>query len=301
MPLRAPRCGRPSPTVCSWPMGRWGRCSRRRSRRSRTSRVSRAATRSSRHSAGHRPRRPRGVSRRRGRCGRDEHLRGQPRQPRRVRHRPSHPRARGRRGPDRPGGRGRLVHARAPAVRPRLDRAGHQAALARPRPFAVLRDVYQECAAGLVDGGADALLVETCQDLLQAKAAVIGAKRAVRDHGGDIPVFVQVTVETTGTMLLAADRRRPHRSGTTRCRRDRAPTARPAPTRWVSTCVTSRGTPGSPHLYAERRPAHAHLRRRAPSADPGELAAAQTRFVEEFPGCSVVGGCRGTTPSTSPR
>ncbi|HEX2810880.1 MAG TPA: homocysteine S-methyltransferase family protein, partial [Kineosporiaceae bacterium] len=72
-------------------------------------------------------------------------------------------------------------------------------------PFAALRDAYQEQAAALIDGGADALLVETAQDLLQAKSAVIGAKRALSSAGADLPVIVQVTVETTGTLLLGSE------------------------------------------------------------------------------------------------
>ena len=48
--------------------------------------------------------------------------------------------------------------------------------------FAELRDTYQVAAAGLLRGGADALLIETCQDLLQAKAAIIGARRAIGAH-----------------------------------------------------------------------------------------------------------------------
>src|SRR5206468_6116667 len=56
-----------------------------------------------------------------------------------------------------------------------------------------------------VEGGVDAVLIETAQDLLQAKAAVVGAKRAMRDAGADLPVMVQVTVETTGTMLLGTE------------------------------------------------------------------------------------------------
>src|SRR6187401_3174231 len=73
--------------------------------------------------------------------------------------------------------------------------------------FATLRDAYQEQARGMLDGGVDAVLVETAQDLLQAKAAVIGAKRAIADAGraGDIPLIVNVTVETTGTMLLGTE------------------------------------------------------------------------------------------------
>ncbi|MEU9132483.1 homocysteine S-methyltransferase family protein, partial [Kitasatospora sp. NPDC048540] len=68
-------------------------------------------------------------------------------------------------------------------------------------PYELLRDGFQANAAGLVAGGVDALLVETSQDLLQTKAAVLGSKRALVQAGVDLPVLVQVTVETTGTML----------------------------------------------------------------------------------------------------
>ena len=57
----------------------------------------------------------------------------------------------------------------------------------------------------MIDGGVDAILIETSQDLLQAKAAVIGARRALADAGETLPVIVQVTVETTGTMLLGTE------------------------------------------------------------------------------------------------
>src|SRR5918911_1652609 len=50
-------------------------------------------------------------------------------------------------------------------------------------PYARLRDAYQENAAGLLTGGVDAIIVETCQDLLQAKSAVVGAKRAMAETG----------------------------------------------------------------------------------------------------------------------
>ncbi len=71
--------------------------------------------------------------------------------------------------------------------------------------FTQLRDAYEAQVRGLVSGGADAVLVETAQDLLQAKAAVIGARRALAAAGEDLPVIVQVTVETTGTMLLGSE------------------------------------------------------------------------------------------------
>ena len=71
--------------------------------------------------------------------------------------------------------------------------------------FAVLRDSYQDAARGLIDGGADAILIETVQDLLQAKSAIIGAKRAMREVGKEVAIFVSVTIETTGTMLLGSE------------------------------------------------------------------------------------------------
>jgi 5-methyltetrahydrofolate--homocysteine methyltransferase len=57
----------------------------------------------------------------------------------------------------------------------------------------------------MLAGGVHAVLVETAQDLLQAKAAIIGAKRAIRAAGSDVPLMCQVTVETTGTMLLGSE------------------------------------------------------------------------------------------------
>ncbi len=62
-----------------------------------------------------------------------------------------------------------------------------------------------EQSRGLIAGGVDAILIETCQDPLQIKAAVNGAKRARAEAGTDTPVFVQVTVETTGTLLVGPD------------------------------------------------------------------------------------------------
>ncbi len=58
---------------------------------------------------------------------------------------------------------------------------------------------------GLVAGGVDALLTETNQDTLYIKAAVNAAKQAVAESGRDIPILVQVTVETTGTLLVGPD------------------------------------------------------------------------------------------------
>ncbi|HTI00891.1 MAG TPA: methionine synthase, partial [Acidisoma sp.] len=68
-----------------------------------------------------------------------------------------------------------------------------------------LEAALAEQARGLIAGGVDAILIETCQDTLQIKAAVNGAKLARAELGRDTPVFVQVTVETTGTLLVGPD------------------------------------------------------------------------------------------------
>jgi len=68
-----------------------------------------------------------------------------------------------------------------------------------------LGNAYQEAAEGLVAGGVDAVLLETCQDLLQVKCAVQAARRAIEKQTGDpngVPVLVSVTIELTGTMLV---------------------------------------------------------------------------------------------------
>src|SRR6266850_2598458 len=80
----------------------------------------------------------------------------------------------------------------------RLPSLGHIA-------YQPLEDALAIQCAGLIAGGADAILIETCQDPLQIKAAVNGAKRAREEAGKDIPIIVQVTVETTGTLLVGAD------------------------------------------------------------------------------------------------
>ncbi len=64
---------------------------------------------------------------------------------------------------------------------------------------------YFEQARALIDGGVDVLLIETSQDLLQAKAAVVGVFEAMQKAGKRLPVAVQVTLEATGTMLLGTE------------------------------------------------------------------------------------------------
>jgi 5-methyltetrahydrofolate--homocysteine methyltransferase len=72
--------------------------------------------------------------------------------------------------------------------------------------YQTLEDALALQAKGLLDGGVDGVLIETSQDPLQIKAAVNGVKRARAELAGrDIPILVQVTVETTGTLLVGAD------------------------------------------------------------------------------------------------
>ena len=71
--------------------------------------------------------------------------------------------------------------------------------------YATLRDAYEAQVRGMLAGGVDAVLVETAQDLLQAKAAVVGARRAMSSAGLQVPLICQITVETTGTMLLGSE------------------------------------------------------------------------------------------------
>ena len=71
--------------------------------------------------------------------------------------------------------------------------------------FADLRDAYEVLARGLLDGGVDLLLVETCYDVLQAKAAMQACRRAMRQAGREVPIQVQVTIEVTGRMLLGTE------------------------------------------------------------------------------------------------
>jgi 5-methyltetrahydrofolate--homocysteine methyltransferase len=163
-------------------------------------------------------------------------------------------------------------------------------------PYTTLRDAYQRNAEGLIAGGADALLVETTQDLLQTKAAVLGARRGLDALGLDAPVIVSVTVETTGTMLLGSEI-------------GAALTAlEPLGIDMIGLNCATGPAEMSEHLRYLARNARiplscmpnaglpvlgkdgAHYPLTAP-----ELADAQETFVREY-GLSLIGGCCGTTP-----
>jgi 5-methyltetrahydrofolate--homocysteine methyltransferase len=162
--------------------------------------------------------------------------------------------------------------------------------------YAALRDAYQAEVDGLIAGGADAVLVETAQDLLQCKAAVNGARRAFRETGTKLPLFVQVTVETTGTMLLGSEigaaltALEPLEIDLIGLNCATGPAEMSEHLRHLSrharvglSCMPNAGLP---ELTADGA--------RYPLT-PEELADAHDTFTREF-GLALVGGCCGTTP-----
>jgi 5-methyltetrahydrofolate--homocysteine methyltransferase len=71
--------------------------------------------------------------------------------------------------------------------------------------FAELADVFREQAIGLIAGGVDLLLIETSQDILEVKAAIHGLRQAFQEAGVRLPIQAQVTLDTSGRMLLGTD------------------------------------------------------------------------------------------------
>ncbi|WP_433076515.1 methionine synthase [Dactylosporangium sp. CA-052675] len=164
-------------------------------------------------------------------------------------------------------------------------------------PFAALRDAYFDNAAGLIEGGADALIIETCQDLLQTKAAIIGAQRAFESTGLTVPIICHVTVETTGTMLLGSEigaaltALEPLGIDLIGLNCATGPAEMSEHLRYLAQHaripVSVMPNAGLPQLTANG--AYYPL-------TPDELAEALQRFVLDY-GAGLVGGCCGTTPA----
>src|SRR4051794_9067056 len=163
--------------------------------------------------------------------------------------------------------------------------------------FADLRDVYEEQARGLLEGGVDLLLVETCYDLLQAKAAMVACRRAMAAAGRIVPIQAQVTIETTGRMLLGSEigaavtsltALKPDILGLNCATGPREMTehirylaeACPVP-------ISVLPNAGLPSILD----GHTHY-----DLTPADLAEHHARFISEH-GVRVVGGCCGTTPA----
>ncbi len=162
--------------------------------------------------------------------------------------------------------------------------------------YAELRDAYEEQAAALIEGGVDLIVIETVFDLLQAKSAINGARRAMRSAGRHLPIQAQVTVELTGTMLPGTE------IGAALCALQAmdvdviglncatGPAEMFEPLRHLTghatlpvACLPNAGLPsvvdGAMHYDLQ----------------PSQLAEFHRQFVSEL-GVSVIGGCCGTTP-----
>lgn len=162
--------------------------------------------------------------------------------------------------------------------------------------YTAIRDGYQTQVAAMIAGGIDAVQVETSQDLLQTKAAILGAKRAIRESGKDIPVFASVTVETTGTMLLGSEigaaltALEPLGIDLIGLNCATGPAEMGEHLRYLSqhasTNLSVMPNAGLPELTADGA--------RYPLTADG-LAEALSRYAQDY-GLCLVGGCCGTTP-----
>ena len=162
--------------------------------------------------------------------------------------------------------------------------------------YAHLKDAYRIAAQGLVDGGADALLIETTQDLLQAKAAVNGAREVLDTLDRDVVLIAQVTVETTGTMLLGSEIGAALNA------------LEPLDIDLIGLNCATGPAEMSEHLRYLSKNAriqisvmpNAGLPILGPDGasyplSPSELATALDTFIDDY-GLSLIGGCCGTTP-----
>lgn len=159
-----------------------------------------------------------------------------------------------------------------------------------------LKIAYYTAAKGLSDSGCDALLVETSQDLLQVKAAINGCRQAIGETEQDIVLIAQVTVETTGTMLLgseigaALNTLEPMGIDLIGLNCATGPTEMSEHLRYLSknakVAISVMPNAGLPVLGANGA---------SYPLGPDELALALEGFVNDY-GISLVGGCCGTTP-----
>ena len=159
-----------------------------------------------------------------------------------------------------------------------------------------LKIAYYTAAKGLADSGCDALLVETSQDLLQVKAAINGCRQAIGETERDIVLIAQVTVETTGTMLLgseigaALNTLEPMGIDLIGLNCATGPTEMSEHLRYLSknakVAISVMPNAGLPVLGTNGA---------SYPLGPNELAVALEGFVDDY-GISLVGGCCGTTP-----
>ena len=163
--------------------------------------------------------------------------------------------------------------------------------------YAKLKEAYYTAAKGLADSDCDALLIETSQDLLQVKAAVNGCRDAITESARDIVLIAQVTVETTGTMLLGSEIGAALNA------------LEPMGIDLIGLNCATGPAEMSEHLRYLSKNAkisisvmpNAGLPQLGPNGatyplGPAELATALDGFVSDY-GISLIGGCCGTTPA----
>ena len=162
--------------------------------------------------------------------------------------------------------------------------------------FDQLSAVFHEQAMGLIEGGADLLLIETSQDLLEVKAAILGIQSAFAETGRRLPLHVQVSLDTTGRMLLGTDVSAALASleglaiDVIGLNCSTGPEHMREPIRYLGeiarlpvSCIPNAGLP----LNVDGEAVY--------PMQPAPFAAELVEFVEKY-NISIVGGCCGTTP-----
>jgi len=176
----------------------------------------------------------------------------------------------------------------------KLPSLGH---IAYEELYAALAEQFR----ALIEAGVDLLIVETCQDLLQVKTALVSCFDTLEQCGCDVPVMLSVTVERTGTMLVGTDIAAaavtaepfPLFSFGLNCAtgpEDMVSRVRYLQHNWPGriSCIPNQGLPE----VVDGRTAY--------PMSPDDYARYMKTFVEEY-GVSIVGGCCGTTPAHTRR
>ena len=162
--------------------------------------------------------------------------------------------------------------------------------------FEEIVDVFREQARGLIEGGVDLLLIETSQDILEVKAAILGIHAAFEETGQVLPIQAQVTLDTTGRMLLGTDIQAVQtilegmEIDAIGLNCSTGPDYMREPLRILGeqstlpvSCIPNAGLP----LNVDGQAVY--------PLEPQPFADTLTEYVEKF-GISIVGGCCGTTP-----
>jgi 5-methyltetrahydrofolate--homocysteine methyltransferase len=162
--------------------------------------------------------------------------------------------------------------------------------------FEELSEIFREQAGALIEGGVDLLLLETSQDILEVKAAILGIQQAFEDKKIKLPIQAQVTLDTTGRMLLGTDigavltilENMPIQTIGLNC--STGPKHMREPIRYLGehstlpiSCIPNAGLP----MNVDGQAVY--------PLKPEPYADMMNEFVEKY-GVNVIGGCCGTTP-----